>query len=66
MPNEKTPVPVDIAAFLLECKPCPFCGGKELTLTDWWDDEGEFLAVACTGCKAEAPAIVWNRTEGRQ
>lgn len=41
-------------------KPCPFCGGDDLTTTEWWDDDGEFEAVACKNCKAEAPASTWN------
>ena len=53
-----------VQIFLNEARPCPFCGGQDLGSTDWWDDDGDFLAVHCRGCKAEAPATVWNRREG--
>lgn len=46
--------------FLIECQPCPFCGGEHLTDVEWWDDDGEFPAVSCLDCKAEAPASTWN------
>ena len=26
----------------------------------WWDDDGEYAAVACLNCKAEAPQKTWN------
>lgn len=55
--TNKTPELVDP---LRGYKPCPFCGGDDLTTTEWWDDDGEFEAVACKNCKAEAPATVWN------
>jgi len=48
------------AEFIASCKPCPFCGGTDLGITDWWDDDGEYDAVACAHCKAEAPATTWN------
>lgn len=47
------------------CKPCPFCGSDHLTVTDWWDDDGEYPAIACLGCKAEAPATQWNNRHER-
>jgi RNA polymerase subunit RPABC4/transcription elongation factor Spt4 len=39
---------------------CPFCGSADLILTDWWDGDGEYSAVACLNCKAEAPQKTWN------
>ncbi len=46
--------------YLKEAVPCPFCGGVNLTTTWWAGDDGEFTAIACMSCKAEAPAAVWN------
>jgi len=40
--------------------PCPFCGATDLCGSEWWDDDGEYEAVACKSCKAEAPASSWN------
>jgi transcription elongation factor Elf1 len=47
-------------AVLDKARPCPFCGNQRLTITDWWDDDGEYDAVSCLLCKAEAPASTWN------
>lgn len=43
---------------------CPFCGSDDLRATEWWDDDGEYDAIECTGCKAAAPSDVWNRRAG--
>lgn len=45
--------------------PCPFCGSRDLRTTDWCGDDGEFVAISCADCLAEAPAEIWNR-RGRQ
>lgn len=41
--------------------PCPFCGSRHLQIVDWADDDGEYPAIECCGCKASAPAGRWNR-----
>ena len=43
-----------------QAKPCPFCGSTDLTDTMWCNDEGEFTAIMCKSCEAEAPFDVWN------
>lgn len=53
------------ARILANVKPCPFCGSSVLSVTDWWDEEGSYNAIACRGCKAEAPAVSWNRRAWR-
>lgn len=44
--------------------PCPFCGGKELNIVLWCDDDGEYDAIECDGCKGAAPADAWNQRSG--
>lgn len=44
--------------------PCPHFGGKSLRITDWAGDDGEFEAVGCITCGAEAPAHIWNMRSG--
>ncbi len=56
--------PTAQADLLADKRPCPFCGGKELRIAWWSDDDGEFDAVECHHCKAAAPAAVWNRRSG--
>lgn len=47
---------------LAHAAPCPFCGGHDLDLEDWIDDErGEFNAVYCVGCGGAAPFDIWNQ-----
>ncbi len=45
---------------------CPFCGSSELRVTEWWDESGEYDAISCSGCKAEAPADQWNNRRTNQ
>ena len=46
---------------MIELKPCPFCGSRDIRTTDWWDDDGEYDALECANCKGAAPADVWNK-----
>lgn len=46
--------------WVAEALPCPFCNSTDLTTSWWSDDDGEFTAISCRGCKAEAPAHTWN------
>ena len=39
---------------------CPFCGGHDLGITEWWTDDGESDAIECTRCGGAAPADAWN------
>jgi len=48
----------------LNCRPCPFCGSQLLRVTEWWSDDGEFDAISCSHCEAEAPAKTWNNRGG--
>lgn len=41
-------------------RPCPFCGSVRLSVTDWWDDDGEYPAIECDECKGSSPAVTWN------
>ena len=42
--------------------PCPFCGGREVELTE---DEGcERVAVRCKACFALSNSIWWDDVEG--
>lgn len=46
---------------LTHALPCPFCGGTDLGIEDWYDDRlGEFEAVFCKGCLGSAPFDEWN------
>jgi hypothetical protein len=58
-----TPLNVTIEGVyqLLDFDPCPFCSSQHLQVTNWWDDDGEYDAIGCLDCKAEAPATSWNR-----
>lgn len=50
-------------ATLANAKPCPFCGGRNLRIEQWYDDEREdFDAVECMNpqCHGAAPIEVWN------
>jgi len=46
--------------YLDQAQPCPFCGSHDLTTSSWACDDGEYTAIACKGCLAEAPATTWN------
>ncbi len=46
--------------YLASAEPCPFCGSTDLSTTDWAGDDGEYTAIACNTCLAEAPADAWN------
>lgn len=48
-------------SILEAAKPCPFCGSKDLRVTDWWDETGMYDAVECNTCFGCAPANNWNR-----
>lgn len=55
----------NIDMIIKQALPCPFCGSTALTDSTWCDDDGEYLAIACRGCKAEAPASSWNQRVNR-
>ena len=44
-----------------ERKPCPHCGSTDLVDGSWYIYDNEVDAVECSGCKAGAPAEVWNQ-----
>lgn len=41
------------AGSLLELKPCPFCGNKEIVYMQYQHDAGLRWKVFCLGCAAE-------------
>jgi len=43
---------------------CPFCGSRELRITDWFDEDGKYDAIECGQCKAAAPANIWPQRAG--
>lgn len=55
------PTDKQVEEFIRSAKPYPFCGGADLYDIQWWNDDGEIIAICCQGCQAEAPMDVWNQ-----
>jgi hypothetical protein len=45
-------------------RPCPFCGGNELSPGYWSLDDEEVDSIECDNCYAGAPKRVWNQRDG--
>lgn len=51
---------------LNNAQPCPFCGSTKLTTSLWSEDNGEYIAISCKQCNAEAPGKTWNDRAGEE